>query len=364
MTNPAHQAVEAAVRQIMRLAGEYAMSLATYKSASPAALETAIRAALARPLEVAAGVETKLSDVDFDELWLLFSQYEAQFNKSESDEALADKRANIDNWLSKHFAASRAQVAAELGRGEVTLPVSNADVEAALVTFFKTPVFSSGHALAMKLALEGFIQSRLDNVTKLVRWAYEDAAAMVEQEDPRTSDWMWDDRNDLANAIHRRCEETIQGLATPPGGAGCSVNAEISLKTWRKGVEQGPVPVLYTDVINDEQVHRDDLWLATTSQLATPAAPVPLVGGELRQWHDEADRLKKCCDYATSGIERMKFATMLSAHLNTQPIQAQDATDASGYHDPDRIKAWNKANPDAAILASTPPAPAVDGRTS
>ncbi|MDO9402087.1 MAG: hypothetical protein Q7T46_11670 [Polaromonas sp.] len=53
------------------------------------------------------------------------------------------------------------------------------------------------------------------DVIQLVRWAYEDAASMVEQEDPRTSDWMWDDRDDLANAIHKRCEETIQGLATP-----------------------------------------------------------------------------------------------------------------------------------------------------
>jgi len=47
-------------------------------------------------------------------------------------------------------------------------------------------------------------------------------------------------------------------------------------KSWKYGLTQGPVMVLYVDSINDEQVCRDDLWLATTSQLAAPiVATVP-----------------------------------------------------------------------------------------
>lgn len=33
-------------------------------------------------------------------------------------------------------------------------------------------------------------------------------------------------------------------------------------------------------------------------------------------WHAEADRLKKCVDYATSGIEQEHFRRLLSQHLH------------------------------------------------
>lgn len=70
-----------------------------------------------RPQEVAAPVGQPLTDVEFDELWLLFSRFEAQYNRADTDEALAKKRADIDDWFGKHFAASRVSVA--LGGGEV-----------------------------------------------------------------------------------------------------------------------------------------------------------------------------------------------------------------------------------------------------
>jgi hypothetical protein len=70
----------------------------------------AVLALAATRTPVAAGVVAEvteaLTDVEFDELWLLFSLYEAQYNKTDTEEALAAKRAAIDSWLGKH-AASR-----------------------------------------------------------------------------------------------------------------------------------------------------------------------------------------------------------------------------------------------------------------
>jgi hypothetical protein len=60
---------------------------------------------------------------------------------------------------------------------------------------------------------------------------------------------------------------------TPAPGPVAQGEAELGIKRWRKDVENGPVAVFYTDLINGEMVHRDDIWLAKTSQLATPLQP-------------------------------------------------------------------------------------------
>jgi hypothetical protein len=48
----------------------------------------------------------------------------------------------------------------------------------------------------------------------------------------------------------------------------------LSYKPWHEVLSIAPMPVLYTDTINGEQIRRDDVWLATTEQLASSA---PLV---------------------------------------------------------------------------------------
>lgn len=46
-------------------------------------------------------------------------------------------------------------------------------------------------------------------------------------------------------------------------------------KDWQHKIDTSPVPVLYTDALNGEQVHRDDIWLATTNQLRIPLGATP-----------------------------------------------------------------------------------------
>jgi hypothetical protein len=48
------------------------------------------------------------------------------------------------------------------------------------------------------------------------------------------------------------------------------------------------------------------------------------------QWHAEADRLKKCFDYATSGMEQENFRRLLSAHLNKAAALIAVAAEAKG----------------------------------
>lgn len=53
------------------------------------------------------------------------------------------------------------------------------------------------------------------------------------------------------------------------------VNIEASeAKNWKSTIGCAPCQILYTDLINGQQVLRDDMWLATTAQLiATPQEP-------------------------------------------------------------------------------------------
>jgi hypothetical protein len=44
-------------------------------------------------------------------------------------------------------------------------------------------------------------------------------------------------------------------------------------------------------------------------------------------WHEKADRLKKCVDYATSGHEQFMFRQQLSAHLVAPQPQRQPLTE-------------------------------------
>lgn len=66
---------------------------------------------------------------------------------------------------------------------------------------------------------------------------------------------------------------------------------------WKCGIDQGPVAILYTDIINDEPACRDDLWLCTTDQLrvnpfepvvaAEPVADFDLINAMCMTWrHD------------------------------------------------------------------------------
>lgn len=59
-----------------------------------------------------------------------------------------------------------------------------------------------------------------------------------------------------------------------------------SCQIWRKGLPLGPMPILYTDTINGDTVLRDDVWLATTEQLASSAPSAPLVAVS-SQYSDE-----------------------------------------------------------------------------
>ncbi|MBA3773851.1 MAG: hypothetical protein H0X13_15575 [Ramlibacter sp.] len=50
-------------------------------------------------------------------------------------------------------------------------------------------------------------------VAQMIREAYADAARLVEMDDPRTGDWMWGDRSDLAREIFRRGEESAKNVS-------------------------------------------------------------------------------------------------------------------------------------------------------
>jgi hypothetical protein len=43
----------------------------------------------------------------------------------------------------------------------------------------------------------------------------------------------------------------------------------------------------------------------------------------VESWHEKADRLKKCVDYAASGQDLMVFRLRLTAHLNTVPATVE-----------------------------------------
>lgn len=65
---------------------------------------------------------------------------------------------------------------------------------------------------------------------------------------------------------------------------------ELNERNWRLALAFAPVPVLYVDEINGDQTCRDDLWLATTDQLATPQ-PFPAPAVQSGDAHYSADDL-------------------------------------------------------------------------
>lgn len=63
------------------------------------------------------------------------------------------------------------------------------------------------------------------------------------------------------------------------------------------------------------------MWNAWQAR-ASVAAAAPEGVKALEAWHAEADRLRKCFEYAPSGMEQMQFQMKLSAHLHKDPFAA------------------------------------------
>lgn len=72
-----------------------------------------------------------------------------------------------------------------------------------------------------------------------------------------------------------------------------------------------------TAVVED---YLKDAAIAAWNNRARRAAP-GVQGGET--WHEKADRLKKCVDYATSGIDLLNHRDALAAHLRSTPTAQQ-----------------------------------------
>lgn len=135
---------------------------------------------------------------------------------------------------------------------------------------------------------------------------------------------------------------------------------------WKCGIDQGPVAILYTDIINDEPACRDDLWLCTTDQLrvnpfepvvaAEPVADFDLINAMCMTWrHDFGldDNPKHLAlfsgmtDIARQGL-RDQMCQLLSHHgaaiatLYASPAKLEDK-DAERYRwlrDNYEVLAW------------------------
>lgn len=126
---------------------------------------------------------------------------------------------------------------------------------------------------------------------------------------------------------------------------------ELNERNWRLALAFAPVPVLYVDEINGDQTCRDDLWLATTSQLAAPivatgdlSTTVPseaiakawyatgqdIRGGSLQSFMDALNSAPSPTEQASDPYFKKYIATSLEVdRLRALAEQASDVRNAA-----------------------------------